>query len=97
MKELRAGRRSAGLGWRLGALMAVLGALLLLCGGALLVVRLWPESPRAEGELRSEQIRSEIEIRRDIFGVPHVRAKERRSALLGLGFAHAQDLCRVRN
>ncbi len=91
MKELRAGRRSAGLGWRLGALMAVLGALLLLCGGALLVVRLWPESPRAEGELRSERIRSEIEIRRDIFGVPHVRAKERRSALLGLGFAHAQD------
>ena len=91
MTHLRRRRSPAGLGWRLGAWVALLGALLLVCGGTLFAVRLWPDSPRAEGELRSERVASEIEILRDVFGVPHVRAEDRRGALLGLGFAHAQD------
>jgi penicillin amidase len=38
-----------------------------------------------------EAVHAAVEIERDRYGVPHVRAKNERDAHFGLGFAHAQD------
>ncbi|NIQ56490.1 MAG: hypothetical protein GWN71_24875, partial [Gammaproteobacteria bacterium] len=46
--------------------------------------------PRIEGEVRAE-VDGPVEIARDRWGVPHVRANCVADAYHGLGFAMAQD------
>ena len=47
--------------------------------------------PRTSGTLEVAGARAPIEIRRDRWGVPHIRAADRRDGALAVGFAHAQD------
>jgi len=47
--------------------------------------------PQADGRIEVAGLENPIEILRDARGVPHVLARSERDALLGLGYAHAQD------
>lgn len=47
--------------------------------------------PQVEGRLAVRGAGAEIEVVRDAFGVPHVRARSDEDALFGLGLVHAQD------
>jgi penicillin G amidase len=44
------------------------------------------ESPAAVPGLSSA-----VDVRRDCWGIPHIRAASRLDAFAGLGFVHAQD------
>ncbi|HZQ37838.1 MAG TPA: penicillin acylase family protein, partial [Dehalococcoidia bacterium] len=46
---------------------------------------------RRDGELRVRGLHGPVAIRRDSFGVPHVRAETEHDAYFGQGFAAAQD------
>ena len=54
---------------------------------------LWLRSslPRTEGEISLLGIKQAVEIKRDRYGIPHIRAKTERDAYFALGFVHAQD------
>ena len=47
--------------------------------------------PRTKGELRVQGLESEIEIARDRWGMPRVRARSKADLWFGLGFCHGQD------
>jgi penicillin amidase len=47
--------------------------------------------PRTEGELRVQGIEGVVEIERDRWGMPRVRAQSKRDLWFGLGFVHGQD------
>ena len=47
--------------------------------------------PQVDGSTSVDGLQTDIEIVRDTFGVPHVRAANDADALFGLGFVHAQD------
>jgi penicillin amidase len=47
--------------------------------------------PQEEGEIRAQGLRESIEVLRDAYGVPHIRAKSLEDAVFALGFVHAQD------
>ncbi len=47
--------------------------------------------PRTEGRIRVNGLRGPIEIRRDRWGVPHVRAGSSADGWFGQGFCHGQD------
>ncbi len=47
--------------------------------------------PRIEGTIRIDGLKAPIELLRDAYGIPHIRAKSIEDAYFGLGFAHAQD------
>lgn len=47
--------------------------------------------PRSSGRIRVGGIGAPVEIRRDRWGVPHVRASSREDAWFGEGFCHGQD------
>ena len=47
--------------------------------------------PRVEGELRLQGLSAPVEIQRDRYGIPHIRAGTLEDAVFALGFAHAQD------
>lgn len=47
--------------------------------------------PRWEGVLRVSGLDGSVEINRDRWGVPHVRARSRADAWFGEGFCHGQD------
>ncbi|MDQ3068621.1 MAG: penicillin acylase family protein [Acidobacteriota bacterium] len=47
--------------------------------------------PRVSGELAVQGLSSPVEILRDRYGIPHIRAASRHDALFALGFVHAQD------
>jgi len=49
------------------------------------------EGPPARGSIRASGLTATVQISRDPFGVPHVEARTVEDAMLGLGFAHAQD------
>ena len=48
-------------------------------------------SPRISGNLKLPGIHSQIEIRRDRWGIPHIYAADVHDLLFAQGFAHAQD------
>jgi penicillin amidase len=58
-------------------------------GAALL--RLHRPLPIVSGELAVGGLSAPVEILRDRYGIPHVRAQNRLDAIFGLGFVHAQD------
>lgn len=64
-------------------------ALLLVAGASYVYLR--QSLPRTEGEIRLAGLSAPVEIQRDRYGIPHVRAQSLEDAVFGLGFAHAQD------
>ncbi|MGH8738291.1 MAG: penicillin acylase family protein [Burkholderiales bacterium] len=67
-------------------LVAVAG---LLAGGAYLYLR--QSLAQTEGTIRIDGLTAPIELLRDAYGIPHIRASSIADAYFGLGFAHAQD------
>ncbi len=47
--------------------------------------------PREEGALHVSGLGSQVDIRRDRFGIPTISAASRKDAAFGTGFVHAQD------
>ncbi len=70
----------------LGGLAALFA--LALAAGAFLVLG---SLPKLEGSVELPGLDGEIEILRDRWGVPRIRAASPEAAYLGLGFVHAQD------
>ncbi len=48
-------------------------------------------APPSSGRAEVAELQAPVEISRDVFGVPHIRADALADAFVGLGFAHAQD------
>jgi len=77
--------------WRIAAkALGILAAIVLLAAfaGYLYLRR---SLPLVEGEIAVAGLSAAVDIDRDSRGVPHIRAANRRDALFGLGYAHAQD------
>ena len=72
---------------RLAAVL--LAGVLLGIGATYLYLR--QSLPRIEGEVRLAGISAPVEILRDRYGIPHIRAQSFEDAVFGLGYAHAQD------
>ncbi|HEX9184734.1 MAG TPA: penicillin acylase family protein [Burkholderiales bacterium] len=47
--------------------------------------------PREEGEIRLAGLQRPVEVLRDAYGIPHIRAASLEDAIYTLGFLHAQD------
>jgi penicillin amidase len=47
--------------------------------------------PREEGEIRLAGLQEPVEVLRDAYGIPHIRAASLEDAMYTLGFLHAQD------
>ena len=75
--------------WTLRLTAALLAALTVVVAAALL----WLSSslPQLDGELRLPGLEGPVQILRDRYGVPTIRAENRADAAFGLGYAHAQD------
>jgi len=94
--DSKATRRSAARDVRrIGPRLVLLGlgllGLLLLAQGLQQSSTLRGSGPPLAGRAVVSGISAPVEISRDSFGVPHVRAAELRDAMRGLGFVHAQD------
>ena len=77
--------------WRWVLRLAVaLPVIAIMAAGAVL---LWLSSslPQLDGELRLAGIEGPVQLLRDRYGVPTIRADNRTDAAFGLGYAHAQD------
>lgn len=74
-------------------MIAWLAAAALLAGIALaaLVLSFRRSLPREAGAFRVRGVKGTVEVIRDVDGVPHVYAGDRRDAYFGLGWVHAQD------
>ncbi len=71
-----------------GLFALVLGVALAVSAGYLYLRQ---SLPRVEGEVRIHGLGAPAEIRRDRYGIPHIRAQTLEDALFALGYAHAQD------
>jgi penicillin amidase len=69
---------------------ALLLALVVLVLGSYHVIFRRP-LPRTAGEIEVDGLAAAIEIRRDRWGVPHIRAGDRQDGAFGIGFTQAQD------
>jgi len=71
----------------------ILIALLLIL--TVLFIAVWYLSsalqPNYSGEIELKKIKSEVTIRFDDVGVPHINAKTQEDAYVALGYVHAQD------
>ena len=71
--------------------LAGLVLIALVLGGIRRLYLVSNAEPRAFGSVEETSLGAPVRIVRDPAGVPHVRAAKEREAMLGLGFAHAQD------
>jgi penicillin amidase len=53
--------------------------------------RLWSALPRTHGAVKVSGLSSPVEILRDEFGIPHIRAATEADVMFGQGYVHAQD------
>jgi penicillin G amidase len=67
------------------------GILAVLLPLAALLVRFHRPLPAVRGEIAVDGPGAAIEILRDRYGIPHIRAASRDDAVFALGFVHAQD------
>jgi penicillin amidase len=67
--------------------LVVLGVLA-LAGGYFYLLR---SLPKEEGEFRLAGLEKPVEVLRDAYGIPHIRAASLEDATYALGFVHAQD------
>jgi len=58
---------------------------------AAVLTRVHRPLPAVRGTIEIEGVSSPIEILRDRYGIPHIRAASRTDAIFALGFVHAQD------
>lgn len=70
---------------------AVLIALALAAAIGAVLLRFHRPLPRVSGDLVVDGLSAPVEILRDRYGIPHVRAATRLDAVFALGFLHAQD------
>src|SRR5688500_12183786 len=70
---------------------AVLIALALAAAVGALLLRFHRPLPRVSGDLVVDGLSAPVEILRDRYGIPHVRAATRLDAIFTLGYLHAQD------
>ena len=75
--------------WTLRLTVALAVALILIIAGALLWLR--TSLPQLDGEVRLSGLEGPVQLLRDRYGVPTIRADNRADAAFGLGYAHAQD------
>lgn len=75
--------------WTLRLAAALLVAVILAVGAGLLWLR--TSLPELDGELRLPGLEGPVQILRDRYGVPTIRARNSADAAFGLGYAHAQD------
>lgn len=66
-------------------------ALVVLLAAALVLGRLWYALPVVSGTLKLPGATAPIEVLRDEYGIPHIRAASEADAIFGLGVVHAQD------
>src|SRR5688500_5366852 len=67
-------------------------AVLILVGvAAIVALRFHRPLPQVTGEMAVAGTAGPIEILRDRYGIPHIRAGSRADAIFGLGYVHAQD------
>lgn len=68
-----------------------IGILALLAPMALAIARFHRPLPDVRGTIEIDGPSATVEILRDRYGIPHIRAASRRDAIFALGFVHAQD------
>jgi penicillin amidase len=72
--------------WTAGAAAACL-----LLAAGLVAFLLWGSLPETGGQIQVHGPDARVEIVRDRWGIPHIRAESVPEAYFGLGFVHAQD------
>ena len=75
--------------WTLRLAAALLVVIILAVGAGLFWLR--TSLPELDGELRLPGLEGPVQILRDRYGVPTIRAGNSADAAFGLGYAHAQD------
>ncbi len=79
-------------GWRRWALLASLGLLALLAGGAgWLYLQLRGSLPQLDGETTLAGLSAPVAVERDALGVPTIRGESRLDLARAIGFIHAQE------
>ena len=58
---------------------------------AAIILRFHRPLPEVAGDILIDGASAPIEVLRDRYGIPHIRAASRADAIIGLGFVHAQD------
>lgn len=71
-------------------LPAIFGSLLLLLILGLLIFIFW-QSPKYNGEVKITGMKEPVEVHYDKFGIPHIYAQNETDAYRALGYVHAQD------
>ncbi len=64
---------------------------LLFLGVGIIYFYLYYASPKYSGEIHIKNIKSNVSIKRDSFGVPHINAENREDAFYALGWTMASD------
>ncbi len=75
--------------WTLRVATALLVVIILTVGAGLLWLR--TSLPEVDGELRLPGLEGPVQVLRDRYGVPTIRAGNPVDAAFGLGYVHAQD------
>lgn len=83
MRPGRAGRLA---GWLLGVPLGTLAAAMLA-----VLALLWASLPALDGQVTAPGVTAPVEVLRDRWGVPHIRAASPADAYFALGYVHAQD------
>jgi penicillin amidase len=83
---LRLGRAGRAAVWLLGAPLGAVAAAMPVA-----LVLLWASLPTLEGRVVAPGVAAPVEILRDRWGVPHIRAGSAADAYFALGYVHAQD------
>ncbi|GAH03895.1 unnamed protein product, partial [marine sediment metagenome] len=65
--------------------------IIILTGGALLLVNLTRMLPQHDGIIYTSGLHEPVEIIRDEFGVPHIYASNADDLFFAQGYVHAQD------
>lgn len=71
--------------------ISIAAGILALAAIGVVLLRFHRPLPTVDGEIAIDGASAPIEILRDRYGIPHIRAANRHDAIFALGFVHAQD------